>query len=598
MPTIRTLTSLLLLAGATIAQAPAERLSALLRELTHLDATAWSTRATALEQRAATAEARAAQLRRDAAALHEQAAAAEQEAQRLRAQILELQQLQARLASLRTLLDDAPSAAARPAAPPAAAPKTTDPSPPAAAATPPMAPAPPPDAAPRASVADATAERADEVVLFARDIAPLLEQHCVACHDPDEPKGGFDASSLATIRQGGSSGRTLVPGDPDQSRLWQLVARQERPFMPKDDDALPAAAVQLLRRWIEQGAPADAAEARAFQRRRQAAATTPAPAAIGDDAGPMPTAVPALPLAAPPQPAPVKSLARSARAPLLALPGHGQVLLLGADLRRLAVLPSAEPRVDVVAFAADGTALAVGAGAAGARGQVTVHDVATGSVLATCRGERDVPLACAVDRAHGLVALGGAGKRARVLRFDGSEVFAGRHDDFVLGVAFTADGRLLAAVDRSGALRLWETATGRLGETLRGHQGAVHAVACRGNDRAATAGADGTVRLWDLTANKELWRQAAHDGEALAVAFGPGERLASCGSDGRIRVFALSGKPIARSPVAGDWLYGCAFAGSQDVVVAGDARGRLHRFDLAGKQMVASNPFELERRGN
>jgi WD40 repeat protein len=220
--------------------------------------------------------------------------------------------------------------------------------------------------------------------------------------------------------------------------------------------------------------------------------------------------------------------------------------------------------------------------------------VRSGAVLATCGDEPDVPLAAAVHHGKGLIALGGAGRHARVHRSaDGALVMAGRHGDFVLTLGFTPDGTWLAAGDRAGIVQVWETGTGRVFQSLTGHQGAVHALAFDRTGKALlTAGADGTLRLWDVAAAKERWRQAAHPNQqVLACAFGPGEAIASCGSDGVIALFTAAGKPVAKSAPAGDWLYAVAFGASDDEVFAGDWQGRVHRFGVKEKDLTAVTPL-------
>ena len=42
----------------------------------------------------------------------------------------------------------------------------------------------------------------------------ILTGHCLACHGPDQKKGGLDLSRRATALKGGKSGVVLVPGGP------------------------------------------------------------------------------------------------------------------------------------------------------------------------------------------------------------------------------------------------------------------------------------------------------------------------------------------------------------------------------------------------
>jgi hypothetical protein len=93
----------------------------------------------------------------------------------------------------------------------------------------------------------------DEVqVEFGRDIAPLLEQHCIRCHSPGNPQADL---SLATSRDMFQR-EFVVAGDPDASYLVDLITSADgaRPAMPKEGAPLNEAQVVLIRRWIATGA--------------------------------------------------------------------------------------------------------------------------------------------------------------------------------------------------------------------------------------------------------------------------------------------------------------------------------------------------------
>ena len=93
---------------------------------------------------------------------------------------------------------------------------------------------------------------AEEPVDFGKQIAPIIEQHCVRCHSPGNSKGDVSLATLDDLK----SNEYVVAGDADGSYLIELVTSQdgEPPAMPKEAKPLSDDEVALLRQWIEQGA--------------------------------------------------------------------------------------------------------------------------------------------------------------------------------------------------------------------------------------------------------------------------------------------------------------------------------------------------------
>jgi mono/diheme cytochrome c family protein len=98
--------------------------------------------------------------------------------------------------------------------------------------------------------------RADDVV-YLREIKPLLAKRCVACHGEARPRGGLRLDTAALALQGGKHGPAIVAGDAEQSDLLALVSEDAGAGrMPLKRPPLSPGEIDLLRRWIEQGANA------------------------------------------------------------------------------------------------------------------------------------------------------------------------------------------------------------------------------------------------------------------------------------------------------------------------------------------------------
>ena len=91
---------------------------------------------------------------------------------------------------------------------------------------------------------------AEDTPDFTRDVLPILQARCLECHSTSDHSGGLDLE--AGLIHGGHSGAVVVPGQPDESLLLQLVAAGTMP--PEKSSRLPATEVETVRTWIASGA--------------------------------------------------------------------------------------------------------------------------------------------------------------------------------------------------------------------------------------------------------------------------------------------------------------------------------------------------------
>ncbi|MEZ6128406.1 MAG: DUF1553 domain-containing protein [Planctomycetaceae bacterium] len=86
-------------------------------------------------------------------------------------------------------------------------------------------------------------------VEFARDVAPILEQHCVRCHSSLSSKGDLSFETFADLKTHGY----VVAGDASNSHLLSVITGNP-PQMPKEGDPLSMQQINTIRQWIDEGA--------------------------------------------------------------------------------------------------------------------------------------------------------------------------------------------------------------------------------------------------------------------------------------------------------------------------------------------------------
>ena len=94
--------------------------------------------------------------------------------------------------------------------------------------------------------------------LFALKVQPLLKDKCLGCHggDSDDIKGEFSVLSREALLRGGESEEAaIVPGKPDEGTLVSAIQWESLEMPPKENDRLTEQQIEMVRKWIKQGAP-------------------------------------------------------------------------------------------------------------------------------------------------------------------------------------------------------------------------------------------------------------------------------------------------------------------------------------------------------
>ncbi len=115
--------------------------------------------------------------------------------------------------------------------------------------------------------------RSEREHYFLTQVKPVLQQHCVQCHNGSLPPPALNLTSKATAFKRSATGRQyILPDDPDCSLLISAVQRggTHPKMMPRTEVSLTEDQIGMLREWIEDGAYWPEGEAGRLQPKKSA----------------------------------------------------------------------------------------------------------------------------------------------------------------------------------------------------------------------------------------------------------------------------------------------------------------------------------------
>ena len=100
-------------------------------------------------------------------------------------------------------------------------------------------------------------ERHKHIVDFKEQILPIFERACADCHGAKKASGGLSLVSGSRILAGGITGKVVAPGRGEASYLVQrLLGKGGEDRMPLERPPLAKEEIELIKKWIDQGAKA------------------------------------------------------------------------------------------------------------------------------------------------------------------------------------------------------------------------------------------------------------------------------------------------------------------------------------------------------
>lgn len=321
-------------------------------------------------------------------------------------------------------------------------------------------------------------------VSYYSQIRPILQANCQGCHQPAKAKGDYVMTDFEKLMTPGENGdKPIVPGKPDESFLIkQITPKNGEVEMPKGKDPLHEIDIELIWRWIAEGAKDD----------------TPANAEQHYDVDHPPAYS---------RPPVITSIDCSPDGMLVAVAGFHEVLLEHADGSGIAArLIGLSERIQSVRFSPDGKLLAVAGGQPARMGEVQIWDVAKHQLKLSVPVGYDTVYGVNWSPDGTLISFGCPDKTVRAIEAKtGKQVLQQMaHEDWVLDTVFSTNGTHVISVGRDMTAKLTEVATQRFIDNLT----SITPGALRGGllsiarhptrDNVLVGGSDGVPQIYEV----------------------------------------------------------------------------------------------------
>jgi hypothetical protein len=385
---------------------------------------------------------------------------------------------------------------------------------------------------------------ADDPVSFKRDVAPLVVRKCLSCHNDQKAESGLNLKTFSLLRKGGKAygDGILEPSNPEASALLEVVLPDAAPRMPYKLPALSDAEIDILRRWIAEGATFDAeSEAQTLL------------SSLVDPLDGLPNVVPTQAVS---DPVAAMAFARDSHWLAAAVGNAVEVTSLDGGFETF-VLEGHPGAINALLVTPDGKAIVACGGRPGMFGAISVWDVATKKRRIELRGHTDAILAADLAQDGRTLATSSYDRLIKLWDLDsGVELSTLKeHTDAVYSVCFSPDGGLLASAGGDRTVKVWRPATGERLLSLSDATAEQYAVCFGASSEVLYAGGvDRVIRGWHIEGKEAtlFTSSFAHDAAILELVFDKrSQRLLSASEDRSIKSWPIpaleSGELLAKT---------------------------------------------------
>ena len=385
--------------------------------------------------------------------------------------------------------------------------------------------------------------------------------------------------------------RQSLAGHPEKSYLIdQIKIDGGKAEMPKDKKPLSQIEIDLIARWIKEGAKDD----------------SPANAVTKFDMANPPTYE---------RPPVITCIDYSPDGKWLAVSAYHEVVVYKADGSEIVSrLVGLSERIESVAFSPDSERLVVAGGSPGRRGEVQIWKVSSKELLLSKTEGFDTLYGASWSPDGKSVAFGAPDNVVRSIDASTGEqkLFNGAHNDWVFDTVWTVKGDHLVSVSRDRSVKLVNIGTQRFIDNITSItpgalKGGLHAVDRHPTkDEIVAAGADGAPKIYRVFRLKNKARKIGDDfnkirafeamqGRVFDARFNhDGSQLVACSSyngTGQLRVYKTDdGKKLTSVDVAEGGLFTADFSKDGKLVATGGFDGNIRIYEVATGKLIKSFP--------
>ncbi|MBN8603300.1 MAG: PD40 domain-containing protein [Planctomycetes bacterium] len=426
---------------------------------------------------------------------------------------------------------------------------------------------------------------------YTQQIEPIFRQHCQGCHQPAKPEGGLSMTNPnIMLEKGGDSGISIVRGKADESHLIaEITPRDGKAEMPKGAPPLSDGDIDLIRRWINEGASTeDWKESGVTYSAEQPPPYKSSPA--------------------------ITAVSYSPDGKWLAVSGFHEVILVDVANYTLARrFIGRSERIEDIAFSNDSTKLAVAGGIPGVMGELQLWNTDSGELIRSWNVGSDTLYGVAWSPDNQLISIGCADNSVRAFEVESGKqkVFSATHEDWALDTVFSLKGDHLLSVSRDRSMKLVHVDTQRFVDNVTSitpgaQKGGLMTIDRHpSREEVACGGADSVPKIYKIFRDKQ--RQIGDDfnlirplpameGRVFEVQYNrDGSKLAAVSSNhqsGKISVFQPDeGKELYSLAVPNTGAFSVAFAADGNTIAAGLSNGQLLVIDLTTSQVARTINF-------